>query len=103
MDISHVILVFLVVSVFLNAIYSRGGNYDRRLARLERKLDALLRHLGLDEEFRVQVSPQLKELVASGRKIEAIKTLREHNPDLGLKEAKDQVEALMQQQGSSIS
>ncbi len=63
-----------------------------RLARIERKLDAVIAHLGIavpgaDEGL----SADVRELAEAGRKIEAIKLYRERT-GAGLAEAKRAVE-----------
>ncbi len=73
------------------------GNDDRRMARLEKKVDVLLDHFGLADQFRVPANDQILQLLQEGRKIEAIKVYRE-TTGAGLKEAKEAVEE-MQRQG----
>ena len=60
-------------------------------SRLERKLDLILNHLGIDPSH--GVDDQILELMKSGQKIQAIKLYREQS-GVGLKEAKDYVEGL---------
>ena len=60
---------------------------------MERKLDLILKHLGV--ELSVEAPAHVQELVLMGRKVEAIKVLRETNPWMGIKEAKDYVEGLI--------
>ena len=84
----------LVLGLFLVAQYlstAEGGNYGRRLRRLDRKIDLILRHLGLDPNQ--DVNPQVMELTKAGQKIQAIKLYRQQT-GAGLKEAKDYVEGL---------
>lgn len=72
-----------------------------RIARLESLVELLARKQGVsDAELAslhtavgVPVSPTVRQLALEGRKIQAIKLLREET-GLGLKEAKDTVEAL---------
>ena len=59
--------------------------------RLERKVDLILKHLGLDPNQ--GVDEKIMELMKSGQKIQAIKLYREQS-GVGLKEAKDYVEGL---------
>jgi ribosomal protein L7/L12 len=80
------ILVLLVLSLFV-----RGGGDGDRIARLERKLDVILKQLGIDPA--ADVNPRVLELVRSGQKIEAIKLYRSET-GVGLKEAKDYVDSL---------
>ena len=74
-------------------IFLRMGSHgmDMRLLRVERKLDAIINHMGI--VINSGVDPQLLELVREGKKIEAIKLYRE-STGVGLKEAKDFVESL---------
>ncbi|MFI6345750.1 hypothetical protein [Streptomyces sp. NPDC050560] len=70
-----------------------GTDYtlERRLARVERKLDLVLRHLGVQDD-----DPDLAEvraLVREGRTIQAVKVHREAT-GASLKEAKDAVDAI---------
>jgi ribosomal protein L7/L12 len=67
------------------------GRAQDRLARLERKLDALLKHQGID--LNSQMPSEITELLRQGKKIAAIKLYRE-TTGVGLAQAKDQVEAI---------
>ncbi|WP_442877600.1 ribosomal protein L7/L12 [Dactylosporangium sp. AC04546] len=68
-----------------------------QLAAVERKLDLLLAHLGIEVPEPPGPAGLLDELQA-GRKIQAIKLYREAT-GAGLKEAKDAVEALAARYG----
>lgn len=62
--------------------------------RLQRQVDAIMKHLGLPEPPVSRpgaLSPQVAELVAAGRKIEAIRLYRQKTGE-GLKQAKTAVE-----------
>ena len=62
--------------------------------RMQRQLDAIMKHLGLVEPPTSRpgaLSPQVAALVAAGRKIEAIKLYRKETGE-GLKQAKAAVE-----------
>jgi len=62
--------------------------------RMQRQLDAIMKHLGLPEPPTSRpgaLSPQVAALVAAGRKIEAIKLYRQETGE-GLKQAKSAVE-----------
>ena len=61
-----------------------------RVGRIERKLNALLRHHNVDPS--PLPSDRVKQLANSARKIEAIKVYREET-GVGLAEAKEAVEA----------
>ncbi|KMS68919.1 hypothetical protein ACM01_37220 [Streptomyces viridochromogenes] len=90
MDIA---VLFLVLAAFggIMTLQSRISQADQRVARVERKLDLVLDHLGLDGE-----DPRMGEvvsLVRTGRQVQAIKVYREIT-GAGLKEAKDAVDRL---------
>ncbi len=83
-----------------------GGRNDaalaHRLAMIERKLDAIINALGIETPGRAhgpsgaELAPdaieEIRALAAAGKKIEAIKRLRDLT-GMGLKEAKDLVDA----------
>lgn len=79
------------------AEYSQLYQLTQKVARLERKIDFILQHLGL--EYREQDEPapayigQIRSLLQRGNKIEAIKIYREAT-GVGLAEAKAAVEAI---------
>jgi hypothetical protein len=84
------IWLVLILGLFLMAQYlSTTTNGSSK--RLERKVDLILKHLGLDPYQ--DVNPQVIELLKSGQKIQAIKLYREQT-GAGLKDAKDYVEGL---------
>lgn len=64
---------------------------EARLARVERKLDAICDHLGLEVERYPGVSEQVADALRRGRKIEAIKRYREET-GASLRDAKDAVD-----------
>jgi ribosomal protein L7/L12 len=67
----------------------------RRVSKLERQVNFLLNHLQINypEETDSEITQEIIELVRMGRKIEAIRLYRELT-GVGLKEAKEAVEAL---------
>ena len=68
-------------------------NLSTRLTATQRRLDLLLRHLGIAPTTLVGLSDRVKELAQDpSRKIEAIKALRQET-GAGLAEAKEAVEA----------
>jgi len=98
MDPWQVGLIAAAVSLCLSLPrlwYTRGGGDYGQIARVERKLDLVLKHLGLETRLSVETPARVQELALMGRKIEAIKVLRETNPWMGLREAKDYVERLI--------
>jgi hypothetical protein len=80
----------LVFGLFLMAhiLSPRTGGNNRGL---ERKVDLILKHLGIDPNQ--GVDKEILKLVDAGEKIKAIKLYREQT-GAGLKEAKDYVESL---------
>ncbi len=69
-----------------------------RVSRIERNLNALLRHHGVDPTQGLPLSDRVKQLASdSARKIEAIKVYREET-GAGLAEAKEAVEAYIHSQ-----
>jgi len=82
-------IIAWIVLVFAGA----GAAYTGRqsgLRRIERKLDALLKHQGVALSPQAKVSEEVQQL-ARDHKIEAIKLHREQT-GLGLAEAKSEVE-----------
>jgi hypothetical protein len=80
-----------------------GGSPDAkilsRIRMLERKLDAIIGHLGIelpDALVNSGLSPEVCSLADKGEKISAIKLHRQET-GIGLKEAKDAVEAYLGQ------
>jgi Ribosomal protein L7/L12 C-terminal domain len=87
-------ILFLVCTLVLLALTSYWDT-TARIGRIERKLNALLRHHGVDPTQGLPLSDQVKEIAGDpSRKIEAIKVYREET-GAGLKEAKDAVEAFI--------
>ncbi|MFI0976185.1 ribosomal protein L7/L12 [Streptomyces sp. NPDC021093] len=82
----------LVVLIFMSSPSGKIVSAERRLARLERKVDLLLDHLGV-EEPQIPGMERVHELTQQGKKIEAIKVYRQLTGE-GLKESKDAVERM---------
>lgn len=86
--------ISVVAVVVLAGIGSAGvttKRTERRIARIEHKVDLILDHLGLRED--VPAMGQVAELARGGRKIEAIKVYREMT-GAGLREAKEAVDRI---------
>ncbi|CAL9477001.1 hypothetical protein [Streptomyces sp. enrichment culture] len=90
MDILIPILACAVV-LAATGVQSRIARTDRRLARVERKLDLVLGHLGLQEELPRR--EEIMALVREGRTVQAIKVYREAT-GADLLEAKQAVDRL---------
>lgn len=83
------VLFFLVAGNF--SLFNMMQNQRVYLRRLDIKLDALLKHQGVEWP---SLSPEVQALALDpSRKIAAIKRYREEHPDIGLAEAKAEVEA----------
>ncbi|MFG2309078.1 hypothetical protein ACGFS9_10450 [Streptomyces sp. NPDC048566] len=75
----------------LSGLQVRIERTQRKIARVERQLDLVLGHLGIQEEQSWQ--PQVGALLREGRKIEAIKVYRQVT-GASLLEAKEAVERM---------
>lgn len=101
MDPLIFVMLLLAAAVLLlaSASVSRAGDQARtarRLAAIERRVRAVMDHLGVVEPE--PVLPQVVTELEGGRKIEAIKVYRDLT-GAGLKEAKDAVEAMARDRG----
>ncbi len=83
--------LILGISAILILLGLRGGEGEQgfRFARLERKVDALLKKFDIDPQ--AGIDPEVLAFAKAGRKIEAIKRYRQAT-GVSLKEAKDYVE-----------
>jgi hypothetical protein len=89
---------FLIIGaiVLVIAFIARPGRNDAPLRRINRKLDIIIQHLGIElpETLVSGLSAEVCQLADADQKIEAIKVHREQT-GVGLKEAKDAVEEYM--------
>lgn len=92
--IGAIALVGLFLAVLAVDASAKGTRKEltRRLDRLEDKVDALLKHAGL-EASKIPRQDEIVELARAGKKIEAIKIYRE-TTGASLAEAKSAVEQL---------
>ncbi|MEV7382737.1 ribosomal protein L7/L12 [Streptomyces lydicus] len=86
-------LLVLAVAMVASTTDRRSKTLERRLGRLERKVDLLLAHAGVEEPQDPRMA-EIDELLARGKKIQAIKVHRELTGS-GLAEAKEAVERRM--------
>ncbi|MCX5049665.1 MULTISPECIES: ribosomal protein L7/L12 [unclassified Streptomyces] len=91
MDTLGFSLIALLILFGIGSIESRISRQDKRVARIEHKLDLILDHLGLRE--REPWADEVDALLRDGKKIAAIKVYREAT-GAGLKEAKEAVDKL---------
>ena len=88
-------LVGLIALFF--SMSSRTQPQTWRLARIERKLDRIMSHLGIaDDADDADAHDPVRELLLQGRKIDAIKAYRERT-GAGLKDARDAVDEMERQ------
>ncbi|BDM66958.1 hypothetical protein HEK616_04450 [Streptomyces nigrescens] len=83
-------LVVLALAVVSSSTDRRSKMVERRLVRLESKVDLLLAHAGIEEPQHARFA-EIDALLAQGKKIQAIKLHRELTGS-GLAEAKEAVE-----------
>jgi len=102
LDFMDFVWIALIVSLFAGgstaAVRGFRPTNRERLRRLEAKVDAMLNHLGVtyQDPITAGLSAEVKELADDpNKKIQAIKLQREQT-GMGLKEAKDAVEAYME-------
>jgi ribosomal protein L7/L12 len=87
--------VWFLGIVILFTVLASFWDMKARISRMERKLNALLRHHGVDLTQGAPLSDRVKQLAGDpSQKIEAIKVYREET-GAGLAEAKDAVEAFI--------
>jgi len=93
LEIGDYAVIAVIVIIFAGgASFARGSFAPRQrldLRRLERKLDALLKHQGI--ELPSEVESLAKD---PNQKIAAIKLYQEEHPEVGLAEAKARVEEI---------
>ncbi|MFI1156402.1 ribosomal protein L7/L12 [Streptomyces sioyaensis] len=86
-------LLLVSIAMVASATDRRSKTLDRRLQRLEHKVDLLLAHAGVAEPEDPRMA-EIDELLTQGKKIQAIKVHRELTGS-GLVEAKEAVERRM--------
>ncbi|WP_432140878.1 ribosomal protein L7/L12 [Streptomyces sp. bgisy084] len=86
-------LLALAAVMLISATDRRAKTLERRLHRLESKVELLLAHAGLEEPQPARMA-EIDQLLSQGKKIQAIKVHREVTGS-GLAEAKEAVERRM--------
>ena len=101
LELSDFCIIAGIVAIFAGgAAYTRRPNInllrlERRMQELQQKLDALLKHQGIEMPTPPpsDLSPEVQLMARDPRqKIAAIKLYREENPGAGLAEAKERIE-----------
>jgi hypothetical protein len=89
-----VVLLWIVIFRRLRAAQRHGPAGDSiKLARLEAKVDLLMKHAGITYDPHANVPPGVLDALCAGQKIEAIRLYRQAT-GVDLKTAKDFVESL---------
>lgn len=89
-EMNETILVAILISVGVVIVFTRLASLEHRLNRLSRldaKIDALLKHAGIEFDEFQDVPPEVREALERGETILAIKRFREAT-GADLKEAK---------------
>lgn len=97
-------IVAVVTGLVVAAVHARLSSLERRLdriVRLEAKVDALLKHAGVDFDPYRDVPPDVSDALARGQVIEAIRRYREAT-GAGLKDAKDFVDEIRRRGAAPI-
>lgn len=100
MAMSESLVAAAILGTFVAVLLMRLMSIERRLnrlSRLEAKVDALLKHGGVDFDPYRDVPPAVREALDRGETIMAIKRFREAT-GVGLKEAKDFVDEVRRRQ-----
>jgi len=90
------LVAFLILLLLLNTqfVNQTPDNTSQRLARSERKLDAIIAHLQIEAELYSPIDSRIEEFVRAGKIIDAVKAYREVNQGASLREAKLAVDDL---------
>ena len=97
--IAWIVVVFAGAAAYTTRRDDHLQRLERQVRELQRKLDALLRHQGIEMPPPPPsgLSPEVKLLAKDpAQKIAAIKLYREENPGVGLAEAKAKIEEFYQ-------
>jgi ribosomal protein L7/L12 len=94
--LSMLSIVALIVVALTSFSSARSSGLDKRLARIDRRLDLIMQRMEIEEPD--SPVPGVVERLQQGKKIEAIKVYREQT-GAGLAEAKDVVEAIARERG----
>jgi len=93
-DFLMIAAIFLLFSRSSFAYFAGSSRQELRMQRMQRQLDAIMKHLGLPEPIESApgaLSPQVLALLAAGQRIGAIQLYRQET-GAGLKQAKKAIE-----------
>jgi hypothetical protein len=96
------IVLIVLVGLMIVSLQTRFAAVNRRLdrlARLEGKLDSILKHLGLSFDPLGDIPADALAALREGRKVEAIKRYRAAT-GVGLAEAKDRIDEALRRTSS---
>lgn len=102
--VDYTLVAAIVAIVVVGFLFVRLSELERRLAalrRLDAKLDALLKHAGVEFDLYGNLPAEVVRALEAGRKIEAIKHYRAAT-GVGLKEAKEFIEDVQRQAGGGF-
>ncbi|MCX4972875.1 MULTISPECIES: ribosomal protein L7/L12 [unclassified Streptomyces] len=91
MEMTGLLVIAAIMIASFAGLETKLSRADRRIARVEKKIDLIIRHLGVHAD-----DPELPEVAAflrDGKKIQAIKAYRAAT-GAGLQEAKEAVERM---------
>jgi hypothetical protein len=97
--IAGIVVVFAGGAAYTRRQRINLGHLERQLDCLEQKMDALLKHQGIElpPPPASGLSPEVERLASDpSTKIQAIKLYRQQNPGVGLAEAKTKIEAFFE-------
>ena len=89
-------LLLMALGILVGGLVARSSEQTARLTRIERKLDALLGHLGVEADGRDVLSAQARAFADAGERVAAIRQHRE-DTGAGLAEAKAVVDEYLAQ------
>jgi len=97
------LILIVLIGLIVVSLQTRFAAVNRRLdrlARLERKVDAILKHLGVSFDPFGDIPADALAALREGRKVEAIKRYREAT-GAGLAEAKERIDEALSRATSS--
>ncbi|KIZ18726.1 ribosomal protein L7/L12 [Streptomyces natalensis] len=92
--IPGIVLVVLSIATVVSNTDRRAKVAERRLRMLDRKIDLMLEHLGVEDSTAELAFKEIDELLAQDKKIHAIKAYRDLT-GAGLAEAKEAIDGRM--------